>query len=449
MDAVLERFYSLAGGYADRTQWPWSSRAWTFQEGILSKRTIHYGQQNLMWECATLNSDELIGDVDLFGFDTTTRSKVRLIYALENDQQPSARRRAEEWFILVNDYRTRHLTHERDRIMALVGVAQALQLEYNLTFLAGNWKESMPYGLLWYYEYVFGAKAREQDKFGENIPAASCPPTVLNPGIATVPSWSWFGQPRYKPYSMQFPDVIDDGNSWLSALAQFEGFCWPGHARNESPEFALLDFSGLSIELIASTYSTTLRLRSDNPYYVYSQSYECPSLFNAISSTRGVSDVDLNYYCDDLHEAAHDLGHIVLALVVEWRCFRDGSDSSEAYGLGLRPGPRDGTWVRHGFWRYEVWRKKEDHDSANMGSRSVMRPGRAKTRLMGKIERMTNEHDSDSEDPLTTSGDFESRCPSEDIRSMVDEDEEKDGVCTDDSLFLQLPGVKLQAITLV
>lgn len=143
-----------------------------------------------MWECATLNSDELISDIDPFGFDKTTRSKVRLVHTFENVQKLGALRHAEEWFILVNDYRCRHLTFEQDRIMALVGVAQAFQLEYSLIYLAGIWKESMPYCLLWYNEHVFGAKLEDQAGHDEDIPAATDLPTVSQPGIGTVPSWS-------------------------------------------------------------------------------------------------------------------------------------------------------------------------------------------------------------------------------------------------------------------
>lgn len=247
---------------------------------------------------------------------------------------------------------------------------------------------------------------------------------------------------------MQFPD-IDDDDTWLSALAQFKGFCWTGNPPNRSPKSALLDFSGLRIKITSPIYSTALRLRSDNPYYMYSRSYECPSLYDALSSIPGMSDVDLNYYCDDLHEIRHDPGHVVLALVVEWRSFRDKSDSNEAYGIGLRPGPQTGTWKRHGFWRYEVMRTHEGHDVGKMVSHSDKGLVQDVNRIPEEKEQTAKRHDGDCAEPSIASKDSETECISRDIISSGDKDEEKDRICIEDSLFLHLPGVKLEIVTLV
>jgi hypothetical protein len=47
--------------WLQQADWPSSSRAWIFQEHLLSPRTIFYGQENIMWECTEVLSDELLG----------------------------------------------------------------------------------------------------------------------------------------------------------------------------------------------------------------------------------------------------------------------------------------------------------------------------------------------------------------------------------------------------
>ena len=53
--------------------WPWSSRAWTFQEHILSARTILYGHRTIMWDRVEIFCDELTGTVLAPGSNTRQR----------------------------------------------------------------------------------------------------------------------------------------------------------------------------------------------------------------------------------------------------------------------------------------------------------------------------------------------------------------------------------------
>jgi hypothetical protein len=106
--------------------WPLFSRAWIFQEYLLSPRKLLLGQRNLMWQCSEGFYDELVGPVveawrgaddtkakqgrDVgksryfpaslragFGEDAVMSAPVSLAFMID-------------WQALVNEYRSRELT---------------------------------------------------------------------------------------------------------------------------------------------------------------------------------------------------------------------------------------------------------------------------------------------------------------------------------------------------
>jgi hypothetical protein len=141
--------------YMSQKTWPLSSRAWTFQEHLLSSRTIFYGQKTIMWECVEKFSDELSGTwlpnmeayhacptirppttwKALLASYTVTRTVNDQCQLASNELRPDY---VSNWFALIYEYRNRALTVENDRIMAFAGVAEAFQVQHGLTYLAGT-----------------------------------------------------------------------------------------------------------------------------------------------------------------------------------------------------------------------------------------------------------------------------------------------------------------------
>lgn len=134
--------------------WPLSSRAWTFQEGLLSRRTLFYGHNNFLWECTEQLCDQSLGFIKqlarqqppLLIASSLSKSHIRMP---PTSNSPLIERNGfETWVDYICEYRRRALTVHSDRIMAFAGVAQTFAKTHRLTYLAGHFCEHMPYTLL-------------------------------------------------------------------------------------------------------------------------------------------------------------------------------------------------------------------------------------------------------------------------------------------------------------
>ncbi|KAH7635705.1 HET domain protein pin-c2 [Sordaria sp. MPI-SDFR-AT-0083] len=189
--ASVPRHWMIAY-YGKNDSSPLLRRAWTLQEWLLSRRTIFFGADQLLWECRThRGSAELPwwgkGDGavlsegappeewqrDEWSELQRTQSEVAAIIA-------SSRETVKRWWQLVADYSDRFLTKDTDKLAALSGVARYHQKDFpDATYVAGMWSSHLPEALLW-------------------IPGSHVDPPVCNrPSEYVAPSWSWasFGGP--------------------------------------------------------------------------------------------------------------------------------------------------------------------------------------------------------------------------------------------------------------
>jgi hypothetical protein len=203
---------------------PLSRRAWTTQERMLSPRTLHYGTDQMYWECKEVLSAE-----DGAVFDPSCRSmptlkrlsrdlkeaskgdlsgllamlKLRrdetLTYSDSSDVHnslsywsgpPPEKAWVSTWRVLVEEYTNRKLTREEDKLPALAGLAKIIHAETRSPYLAGHWRSSILETLCWkvqVYEPNHMCSDPEHDKL---LP----PPTkskVRYPTSYRAPSWSW------------------------------------------------------------------------------------------------------------------------------------------------------------------------------------------------------------------------------------------------------------------
>ncbi|KAJ3493572.1 hypothetical protein NLG97_g4647 [Lecanicillium saksenae] len=206
---------------------PLSSRAWAFQERVLARRVIHYCNGVVLFECNTLRASEydpeglvhqpkpkLNNDGTVGGGDFT-RPLVRGIqiskggrrssaYVANANYLPPTQRWAaaikstarsglqgefqlllsdavdvtngevqvslhNAWYEIVEQYSTRALTHETDRLIAITGAANLITARTNRTFAFGLWLETLAFNLLW---IVKSSTPRPRASFSH-------------------PSWSW------------------------------------------------------------------------------------------------------------------------------------------------------------------------------------------------------------------------------------------------------------------
>ena len=111
------------------------TRAWALQEKMLPPRTLHFGDRGIFWECRTQIASEYLPD----GFP-------RILVS------PLVRRKGKFEYLLkqiVFLYSAANLTHGKDRLPALSGVARLGHNETGDQYLAGLWRAHVEEQLCW------------------------------------------------------------------------------------------------------------------------------------------------------------------------------------------------------------------------------------------------------------------------------------------------------------
>ncbi|KAF4611325.1 hypothetical protein G7Y89_g15688 [Cudoniella acicularis] len=143
-------------------QWneePLRTRAWVFQESILSPRILHFSAFELAWECSGgLRCQCTLGERQVAGWHLSPHPKLE---SVENS--------TETWSRLVTAYSNLSLTFEADKLNAIAGLASRIAQSNKKKYVAVLWVEGLPYCLYWNISY--GSKVRRIT--GE------------------FPSWSW------------------------------------------------------------------------------------------------------------------------------------------------------------------------------------------------------------------------------------------------------------------
>lgn len=190
---------------------PLSRRGWVLQERLLPLRILHFGGQQMMWQCRTKSLAEGFCDADRPPEEQIpgiTESSLRAAFhaemsSLANNnadghgfraeiaqpslsssslpalpyekisfsfKEPNNNNIYEQWYKLIVIYTRLALTNPTDKLAAVAGIAQQVQLRTGDTYLAGLWKSNIGRGLQWW----------------------SNPPSILlRPSTPQAPSWSW------------------------------------------------------------------------------------------------------------------------------------------------------------------------------------------------------------------------------------------------------------------
>ncbi|KAH7304630.1 heterokaryon incompatibility protein-domain-containing protein [Rhexocercosporidium sp. MPI-PUGE-AT-0058] len=166
---------------------PLNSRGWVLQERILSPRIVHFGAEQIAWECEHIKACETYPDVAERGPPDATLSEQYL--TIKNFVKNIRRVRPSEvsstsvtskygqdyhhWRVVVELYSRLKMTYATDIQVALRGLAQVMQNEIGDVYLAGLWKNDLAHQLLW-------ERIGTTDLKG----VSTCEKS-------TAPSWSW------------------------------------------------------------------------------------------------------------------------------------------------------------------------------------------------------------------------------------------------------------------
>lgn len=171
-------------------------RGWCLQERCLSRRIIHFGDDQIHWECSRATLSEhlrlLTKPPEEHVLDPSSRLLLgplafRSRTGLEPELQciggplsPQEGDSYSKWYDIMGDYTERTLTQESDTVPALLGLINVFMAATGdrMHMPSGLWRGDLAFGLLWRQQYG-GRSSRDLRK--ACIPAA--------------PSWSWLSVP--------------------------------------------------------------------------------------------------------------------------------------------------------------------------------------------------------------------------------------------------------------
>ncbi|KAF4960223.1 hypothetical protein FSARC_10546 [Fusarium sarcochroum] len=156
---------------------PLFRRGWVFQEWILSPKTIHVARDQLWWTSASsMKSESFASNETCEGYEFEANREFQhtmapgTLYSIKGQSDRTLR---PVWHTLLQDYMSRALTFESDRLVAFAGIAALYQSYADIpsdSYLAGIWRQALLQDLLW--AITDGRK-------------------VIPPQLYRAPSWSW------------------------------------------------------------------------------------------------------------------------------------------------------------------------------------------------------------------------------------------------------------------
>ncbi len=162
---------------------PLNRRGWVVQERLLSRCNLHFGANQLLWECCEMNACEIMPDGLVAGISRPSMkdaiSTMRGLKSLRLHGDRIDLWAYGKWADIVRAYTEALLTHHTDRLVAISGLALIFQdfiaLHYPTRpeYLAGIWGERIHVAaqLLWHAKRI------------RSIPESTF--------ASIAPTWSW------------------------------------------------------------------------------------------------------------------------------------------------------------------------------------------------------------------------------------------------------------------
>jgi hypothetical protein len=144
---------------------PLNSRGWCLQERVLSRRIIHFAQDQMYWECQKHCAAE-----DGTIIEDQNSPKRCLNFGKVGSQEATFATAMRSWHTIVTEYSMRNLSWPSDKLPAISGLASQIAKRTDAEYLAGLWRQDLPFGLLWQASHREGMRVTDKWR---------------------APSWSW------------------------------------------------------------------------------------------------------------------------------------------------------------------------------------------------------------------------------------------------------------------
>lgn len=115
---------------------PLSRRGWAVQEHLLPWRTVYFTRKQIFWECDEMRGCET--------FPTGIPRRCIAPFLLK--KRPVTRGK---WYEIVSLYSSCNLTFDRDKMVAISGLARFVQQELKDEYVAGFWRQGLEIQLCW------------------------------------------------------------------------------------------------------------------------------------------------------------------------------------------------------------------------------------------------------------------------------------------------------------
>ncbi len=181
------------GLWADSlAQAPLNRRGWVLQERVLSHRILHFGAEQIFWECYEADACETHPNGLPLSMRTLgDRGEHRYIRNIKENHDSNIEEYynghrtkdtleavslcCKAWSRILGQYSNCSLTVSEDKLVALSGIARLFQEAMGVRYLAGLWDSFLVEQLLWYVDdckQINGAPS-------------------FKPVVYRAPSWSW------------------------------------------------------------------------------------------------------------------------------------------------------------------------------------------------------------------------------------------------------------------
>ncbi|KXH43390.1 heterokaryon incompatibility protein [Colletotrichum salicis] len=160
-----------------------NKRGWVLQERLLSPRVLHFGSDQLFWECreqaAAECYPERMPEILENGVPMKFKRLSKVVYgpdAMSQEREPDDPTFYYRiWDRIARAYGSTRLTVASDKLLALSGIAQHFETLIDDTYVVGMWRKHLARNLLWHVD-------KETQIDGS--------PSV-RPEVYRAPSFSW------------------------------------------------------------------------------------------------------------------------------------------------------------------------------------------------------------------------------------------------------------------
>lgn len=272
---IFDDFYSSLQPHWKRTGHDaLSTRAWAYQEKVLSTRILSFHQGQLVFECCNSSWYERRPDLTNLHWNTSVVQKRQY-------SSPQLR----DWQKAVENFTARSITYGNDVLPALAGVASQYQSLTGYTFTAGLWRETFLEDLGWITSSHGSSNATyTSTSWSPSWSWASCPGPVRFP-------WEHLGRREGAAEVLDVVAVPENGENPFGAVSAakvtLRGSCRRARCHWTCDKFYLAEAGSNRIRLGAGFHPDSCepkyRSSEDAIEVVFLQLWEQPSYLLTIA----------------------------------------------------------------------------------------------------------------------------------------------------------------------